>query len=173
MFSNLIIIIGTAFITSFFTVVFAYWRFAYEKKWENKAAAYKKIIESLYDIKQANHFFYIEFLISNEPDDKYNPKQKNDHEIQIHANKYKEAIATIERIADVEAIFLGNKAVCILKKLISDYNNINKLNSEGCEPDVIYKEEADVIELCITDLRKWAEKHLLGWWQYTITSRMP
>lgn len=154
-------------VTSFTAAAFAFWKFTYEKRWEIKVTNYKKIMEALYDLKKSNEYFLVKIHASLYYEQiEYIPEvdeMKENEDNQIHARKYHEAKISIEKIADIEAIFLGN-TVSILKKLLDRLDEISKA-ADSCNEEELYEEESQEIDNCINSMRDWAQENLFHWWE--------
>ncbi|HHR1385266.1 TPA: hypothetical protein ACS3G7_002782 [Legionella pneumophila] len=156
----LIPIIATSVITSLITITIAFWKFTYEKKWEVKMAAYKKIMQALYDLKEANYYFYSQYMVTTHCEEETNSNEttKEDHSV---LNKLKEAQEELKKISNIEGLFLGVEMVNNLEDLLKGFKTTHKeFFADESNPEELYKKELDLIENCINKIKNWAIKQI-------------
>ena len=60
---------------------------------------------------------------------------------------------------------LGEKAVNILTKLLTDFDESAKFANEDVDVDLLYKKELTAIDSCISSMRIWAKANLFNCWE--------
>lgn len=140
--------VGVAVLASYVTVQLSLKNFYSQKWWESKAAAYSRIIESLYDLKR-----YLEHRISiygTEHED----EDDQTGELEAKSSKGWDEIA---RVTGIGAYIVSDEAINQLKKLHEDRGAAFRNTNTIYEYWVI---SLAALDTCIGHLRECAKKDL-------------
>jgi protoheme ferro-lyase len=136
-----------AVISALITVNLALKRFYSEKWWEQKLAAYTRIIEALFQMK----------LYSDEQLHAYHEQRDISPEREAELTElWRNGRREIARTATIGAFIISPAASASVEKLLED---LTASGSDGGGVQVLY-EEAAALDQCLNQMRELARRHL-------------